>query len=104
MLRLTPQVERLLLRYPWPGNVRELRNVMARLATLVDGDEVAADDLPATLRGEGSAVTPPRDCSLRATEHDLIQRTLAAVGGNVSEAARRLDIDRSTIYRWLRRS
>jgi sigma-54 dependent transcriptional regulator, acetoin dehydrogenase operon transcriptional activator AcoR len=104
VLRLTPQVERLLLRYPWPGNVRELRNMMARFATLVDGDEVAAEDLPATLRGEGSSVTPPRDCSLRATEDDLIQRTLSAVGGNVSEAARRLDIDRSTIYRWLRRS
>jgi transcriptional regulator of acetoin/glycerol metabolism len=102
-LRFAPEVEQFLLRYSWPGNVRELRNLMSRLATLVDADVVTPDDLPAPLRegGRESVPLPPR--SLQAIADELIRRTIEGVGGNISEAARRLGVDRSTIYRRLRR-
>ena len=102
-LRLTPEVEDLFLRYSWPGNVRELRNVVARLMVLVDDDVVAVEDLPATLRGGPELVSPLPECSLHTIEDDLIRRSVEAHGGNISEAARQLSIDRSTIYRRLRR-
>ncbi|MBI2962939.1 MAG: sigma-54-dependent Fis family transcriptional regulator [Deltaproteobacteria bacterium] len=103
-LRLTPEVEQLLINYSWPGNVRELRNVVARLVALVDGEVVTVEDLPPTLRGgPQSAAAPPAECSLYAIEDDLIRRSVEAHGGNISEAARQLSIDRSTIYRRLRR-
>jgi transcriptional regulator of acetoin/glycerol metabolism len=102
-LRLTPEVERLLLRYSWPGNVRELRNVVARLVALVDDEVVSVEDLPATLLGGPESTERPPDCSLHTLEDDLIRRSIDAHGGNISEAARHLGIDRSTIYRRLRR-
>jgi transcriptional regulator of acetoin/glycerol metabolism len=102
-LRLRPEVEELFLKYSWPGNVRELRNVVARLAVLVDGDVVSVEDLPATLRRGPESTGHPPDCSLHTIEDDLIRRSVKAHGGNISEAARQLGIDRSTIYRRLRR-
>jgi sigma-54 dependent transcriptional regulator, acetoin dehydrogenase operon transcriptional activator AcoR len=102
-LRLRPEIEELLLRYSWPGNVRELRNVAARLVALVDGDQVGLEDLPASLRAESETSSPLRECSLHTIEDDLIRRSVAAHLGNISQAARQLGIDRSTIYRRLRR-
>jgi len=102
-LRLTPEVEDRFLRHSWPGNVRELRNVVARLVALVDDDVVTVEDLPATLRGEPELISPLPECSLHTIEDDLIRRSVEAHGGNISEAARQLSIDRSTIYRRLRR-
>lgn len=102
-LHLTPEVEGLLLKYSWPGNVRELRNVVARLVALVDGDVVAVEDLPATLRSGPELIGRLAQCSLHMIEDDLIRRSVDAHGGNISEAARQLGIDRSTIYRRLRR-
>jgi transcriptional regulator of acetoin/glycerol metabolism len=101
-LRLTPEVEELFLRYSWPGNVRELRNVVARLVALVDDDVVTVEDLPPTLRGGPEWIAPLPE-SLHAIEDDLIRRSVEAHVGNISEAARQLGIDRSTIYRRLRR-
>jgi len=102
-LRLTPEVERLFLRYSWPGNVRELRNVVARLVALVDGEVVGVEDLPTSLQGGPETTERLPDCSLHTIEDDLIRRSIDAHGGNISEAARQLGIDRSTIYRRLRR-
>jgi transcriptional regulator with PAS, ATPase and Fis domain len=102
-LGLTAAVEELLLKYSWPGNVRELRNVVARLVALVDGDVVTVDDLPAALRGGSELGARLPQCSLHMIEDDLIRRSVDAHGGNISEAARQLGIDRSTIYRRLRR-
>jgi len=102
-LRLLPEVEQILLKHAWPGNVRELRNVMARLAMLVDAEVVTAQDLPPALLESESSSAPPPVGSLHEIEDDVIRRTLEACGGNVSEVARRLRIHRTTVYRCLRR-
>lgn len=102
-LRLSPEAEECFLRYSWPGNVRELRNVAARLAALMDGNLVRIEDLPMCLRDSMSMLTPSNATSLQAVKDDLIRRTLEANGGNVSATARQLGVDRSTIYRLLRR-
>lgn len=102
-LRLSREAEECLLRYSWPGNVRELRNVAARLATLMDSDQVGTEDLPATLRGSVPQLPASTDGSLHTAKEDLIRRALDTTGGNLSAAARQLGVDRSTIYRVLRR-
>lgn len=86
--------------HDWPGNIRELRNLCIRwLLTATDG-VISEADLPErrdrSSHGEQPAMPQP---ALRSVEDDLIRRTLAQTSGNVSEAARRLGIDRSTIYR-----
>lgn len=86
----------LLTSYDWPGNLRELRNAAKYAAALCDGDRVLAEHLPepiANLRaGDGA--------SLKASaSRNVLLRALEAVDWNVSAAAQRLGISRSTMHR-----
>ena len=84
----------LLLRYDWPGNLRQLRNAVMSATLLATGRYITARDLPAELAG-APAPAPLRD---RAGEEEQIRQALAATGGNKSQAARLLGIDRKTLY------
>jgi DNA-binding NtrC family response regulator len=97
--RLSPNAMEALLAHAWPGNVRELEHVIERAVLLATGDEIGVDDL--ALRGRTDA--PPRleEMTLEQVERYLIERALAAQGGNVSEAARVLGLSRSALYRRL---
>jgi two-component system response regulator PilR (NtrC family) len=55
-IRVSDDVESLLLSYPWPGNVRELTNLLERAVALCRGDIIEIGDLPANIRDH---VTPP---------------------------------------------
>jgi propionate catabolism operon transcriptional regulator len=99
-------IEPLLCRYAWPGNVRELENVMERLAVFLsaspDERAIDRDELRMTLpelfdTGEAAGETPRASLADQAI-HD----TLAAVKGNRHEAAKRLGISRTTLWRRLR--
>jgi DNA-binding NtrC family response regulator len=97
--RLSANAMEALLAHTWPGNVRELEHVIERAILLATGDDIAADDL--ALRARADA--PPRleEMTLEQVERYLIERALAAQGGNVSEAARVLGLSRSALYRRL---
>jgi propionate catabolism operon transcriptional regulator len=95
--------------YGWPGNVRELENVLERVAVLLaDGGAAELDERE--LRGvipELFAPGPrPKGQGLRglrrADERAHALRVLAECGGNQGEAARRLGIGRTTLWRKLR--
>ncbi len=63
LLRLAPDVERVLEAYPWPGNVRELENLAERLSILCDNDEVHLDDLPTKILAQVGSIAdlpPPK--------------------------------------------
>ena len=97
------------IRYPWPGNIRELEQAVLASTAMATGDVVRQADLDRALglgaRHAGIAPAtspddlPPADASLEEVERWHIQRALVACGGNVSAVARKLGIDRSTIYR-----
>jgi DNA-binding NtrC family response regulator len=93
-----------MLRYRWPGNVRELENAMERAVTLARG-AIDAADLPDSLQASPSGdfldMAVSRKYSLNELETIYIRRVLAEVGGNKSQAASILGIDRSTLYRKL---
>lgn len=113
-LRFRPEVLDLLETYAWPGNVRELRNIVESLFLMSTSRLVGFDDFPedfvADLYGSEPAQPPSLGTGrsadeeiarIDATERRLIERTLAASGGNTSLAAERLGISRSTLYRKL---
>lgn len=91
-----------LLNHDWPGNIRELRNLCIRWL-LNCGDVVTVADLPALAANVDSVEPVAGSGRLRNLEDNLIRRALAETGGNVSAAARQLGIDRSTLYRRLKR-
>ena len=94
-----------LLAYRWPGNVRELRNIVERLAILVENEVVDRADLPAVVRRarEADALDLPDYPSLKAAREDLetqfIRKKIAQAGGNMSRAAELLGVERSSLYR-----
>ncbi len=88
----------LLADYPWPGNLRQLSSLIRTLVALSDRDEVIdVAQLPADIRDHGAAA--PTAGILDQVTRQTVDDALAACDGNVSEAARRLGIHRSTIYR-----
>jgi DNA-binding NtrC family response regulator len=88
----------------WPGNVRELENTVNRLAIFAPTGRITQSDIEAEAkRGSreeeltGDAVAPPD--RLLDLERQHILRMLKQTGGNRSEAARRLGIERKTLYK-----
>jgi NtrC-family two-component system response regulator AlgB len=95
----TDEARAALTRYGWPGNVRELRNAIERGVILAAGPQVGLADLPAPVGA------PPRagievggPVTLDGLEAEHIRRVLAAAA-TLDEAAQRLGIDPSTLYR-----
>jgi DNA-binding NtrC family response regulator len=112
--------ERRWLAYPFPGNVRELRNIVIRLTTKHAGRRLAAADLEPEfdLASDMSRASPPGDGdafeqALRHLEHSrgirldellqslergYIEAALKLTRGNVSQAAKLLGVNRTTLY------
>ncbi|MCP3099548.1 sigma-54 dependent transcriptional regulator [Myxococcus sp. K15C18031901] len=108
----------LLQAYPWPGNIRELENQIERVLIFADGPLITARDLPDTIR-QGAGVqagavpaTPAPSMEVPAgevglkdivrmkaaeLERDLIVKKLEETGGNVTRAARLLQISRKSL-------
>jgi two-component system nitrogen regulation response regulator NtrX len=85
--------------------VRELKNLVERVLIMVAGAEVRVDDLGLTGVADSPVpadrIVPLREARERF-EHDYMSRVVASCGGNMSEAARLLGVDRSHLYRKLR--
>ncbi|MGL4924153.1 sigma-54-dependent Fis family transcriptional regulator [Aeromonas sp. 30P] len=103
-LRLTRDAEQQLLAHPLPGNVRQLKQALEVACVLAEGlgwIEPAHLHLPSVANEPGALPMGEVTC-LREQTRRQVQQTLAACGGNVSEAARQLGISRTTLYRTLR--
>ncbi len=101
-------VERFLVSHAWPGNVRELENALERGVVLARGETLELDDLlvdPADEMGDNEEDTGPQDLQafLDGAAAERIRAVLADTGGVRVEAARRLGIDRTTLYRLMRK-
>ena len=100
---LNGRVDEALLQYPWPGNVRELENLMQRLVVMSPGEAIKMPHLPRYMR---FTVASERglDRTLAEVEREHIRNVLAQVGGNKTQAARILGIDRKTLRQKLKHS
>jgi len=93
-----------LLGYPWPGNVRELENSIRAAVAMSSSKTLEASELPLRVRESNRARgNDSTRVDLDALERTHIQRVLRETGGNRSEAARQLGIDRVTLYRKMKR-
>ena len=87
-------------RYAWPGNVRELRNGIESMVLMSDHPVLGVEDLPLDFISEvtGDEAGASAAFRLSESEADLIRRAIAATHGNLTRAARELDIAKSTLY------
>jgi two-component system response regulator AtoC len=103
-VRLSSSLVEALQRADWPGNVRQLENSVARMVALGGSGEIGpqAFQAPPAAAAEPGAEPPPEGTmtlreQVEALERSVIARTLAAVSGNQSEAARRLGLARGSL-------
>jgi DNA-binding NtrC family response regulator len=112
-LRLSAETLRLLEEYDWPGNARQLFNALEYAVVQSDGPLILPDHLPPELARSAAGVPAvPGGAPRRLTryyapppsadeERTLIAQALQAAGGNKAEAARRLGISRTTLWKRL---
>jgi DNA-binding NtrC family response regulator len=98
----------LLSQMSWPGNVRELENLIERAAILSATGEIGPEDVQRCREVTVTATVPAIPVSkatltLKEAQREQIVRALRESSGNRSEAARRLGIDRKSLYRTARR-
>ena len=91
-----------ILNYPWPGNVRELENVIERIVVLQDGPTVTLTHLPGEVAHYRRKPQPVSDSPhaappLSEIVKEAIRDALVSSGGNVSEAAKELDLPEDTV-------
>jgi len=117
IINISDQAMSLLLHYKWPGNVRELRHVIERACVLCAGPTLLVEHFPSEIiQGKGSSLPvvdhgggPDRhedrrvESKLYTSEEDQIIAALKSTGGNKSKAAKLIGIDRSTLYRKMKR-
>ena len=93
---------RKLLSWTWPGNVRELRNALERAVLLAEGGEILPEHLFPENHAAPKRAAASSERSLRGMERALIEQVLSESGGNRSEAARVLGVNRATLYNKLK--
>jgi len=98
--QVAPEAMDLLIRNNWPGNVRELENAVERALVIGRGKELRPADFSFQLQAAGA---PANGRSLEDVERAHIEYVWSQSGGNHSAAARTLGIDRTTLYKKLKR-
>jgi DNA-binding NtrC family response regulator len=99
---------KLIYEYDWPGNVREMENTIERCMIISEKDNLDIDDLPQHIRAADTSVSNDQQ-SVMFTDDNIIpfekikeksiRHALKVTGGNIVEAARKLQLGRATIYR-----
>jgi two-component system NtrC family response regulator len=103
------EVEEFLLRHSWPGNARELENAIERGVALARGPRIELADLllegeaAGEVAAERAAGERPLADWLDERAAERIREVLASSGKSRAEAARRLGVDRTTLWRWMQR-
>lgn len=77
----------------WPGNIRELKNTIERTLIFAENDRIAAKDLKFETIAKSKAI----DGDWQSRERDILTSAIAECGNNLSKAAKKLGISRTTI-------
>ncbi|MDH5216331.1 MAG: sigma 54-interacting transcriptional regulator [Gammaproteobacteria bacterium] len=97
-----PEAMELLMTAPWPGNVRQLKNVVEQSFALCTTPIVPARLVLKALRGKSGEIMPLTEAK-RRFEHDYLLKLLQLTSGNVSQAARLANRNRTEFYKLLHR-
>ncbi len=114
---LSPDVCRILLDFCWPGNVRQLENAIEHAFVTCPGAEIGLFDLPVEIRlthlrqqlcrsarpGQTAPASGATELRSEPPTREELERLLADCRQNRAAVARRLGVDRTTVWRWMKR-
>jgi DNA-binding NtrC family response regulator len=99
--KITQEAQEKLLQYHFPGNVRELKSVIELSAVMAEGQEVRPQDITFT-SSKGIDSLLNQEMKMEEYMYRIIRHYLNRYDNDVLEVARRLDIGKSSIYRYLK--
>jgi PAS domain S-box-containing protein len=99
-IRLSHDAMRLMMQYDWPGNVRELENVLEYAAVTCQGTFIHARDLPESIRHPAAHSSLPAEVT---SESARLRAALAACNWEIKRCAEMLGMDRTTLWRKMKR-
>lgn len=99
IVNFSPDVIKFMLNYSWPGNVRELENMIERGVILSKNSSINLDELPHDIIHPAQEEEKTVEAVLRTHILNVLEET----GGNVSQAAKILGIQRMTLYNKLKK-
>lgn len=101
--KLTPDAQAVLLSQRWEGNVRELRNFVEKMVVLIDETEITNQHISTLLKTPKLSINSDDKTTLKQAresfEKSYILQTLVANKWNVVKSAKKLNIDRSMLYK-----
>jgi transcriptional regulator with GAF, ATPase, and Fis domain len=103
---LTRKALNCFMEYPWPGNVREMKSALEYAFTVVDREAIDIDHLPPQMLTQSSpvaAVAAPGLANNQNSQRQALIDALQATGGNQSQAARLLGVNRVTVWNRMRK-
>jgi DNA-binding NtrC family response regulator len=96
-----------LVAYEYPGNVRQLQHVVQRAVAIARGPVIERDDLPEEILASRMPADAPAEGTVAAArdraEREMILATLARHHGEISAAARELQVSRTTLWRLMKK-
>jgi two-component system response regulator GlrR len=92
----------MLITAPWPGNVRQLQNIIEQTVVLATTQIISANLVQKALQEETNSIVP-LDVARQQFEHDYLINLLKATQGNVTQAAKLAQRNRTEFYRLLER-
>lgn len=99
--KITQEAQEKLLQYPFPGNIRELKSIIELSAVMAEEQEIRAQDISfnSTARMESFLY---QEMTMNEFMFRIIRHFLNKYDNNVLEVARKLDIGKSSLYRYLK--
>ena len=99
--KISPEAQEKVLQYPFPGNIRELKSIMELSAVMAEGQEIRPQDITFNSAARMESLLH-QEMSMQAFMYRIIRHFLNKYDDNVLEVAKRLDIGKSSLYRYLK--
>jgi DNA-binding NtrC family response regulator len=99
--KISPEAQEKMMQYPFPGNIRELKSIIELSAVMAEDQEIRPQDISfnSTARMESFLY---QEMSMQEFMYRIIRHFLNKYDNNVLEVAKRLDIGKSSLYRYLK--
>jgi DNA-binding NtrC family response regulator len=99
--RIAEEAQGKLMQYPFPGNIRELKSIIELSAVMAEGNEIREQDITFSNNARMESFLY-QEMSMQDYTYRIIRHFLNRYENNVLEVAKRLDIGKSSIYRYLK--